>query len=102
MNNPIAESEDNILNNDIQFPIGKKEIINLLNNNWDYEEIKRIIEMKVDSFISNKYGNDLAKRFEEKINDLLEIQEKLFVKKEIIKQKIIALENYLNSLNKEE
>ena len=38
--------------------------------------------------------------FEEKINNLLLLQEKLFIKNEIMRQKIKHLENYLKSYSK--
>ena len=76
---------------------GKKEIINMLNNNYNFEEIKGIIEAKIDFLMLGK-NNEIVKIYDEKINELLEMQEKLYVKNEIIKQKILFLDNYLNSL----
>ena len=76
---------------------GKKEIINMLNNNYNFEEIKGIIEAKIDFLMLGK-NNEIVKIYDEKINELLEMQEKLYVKNEIIKQKILFLDGYLNSL----
>ena len=78
----------------------KEEIINMLNNNYDYEKIKRIVGEKIDFLMFGK-NNEVAKLYDEKINELLEIQEKLYVRNEIIKQKISFMDNYLNSLKTE-
>ena len=101
MNSNITQRDEIIStfsNSNINF--GKEEIINLINNNYAYEEIKRIIEKKVDYYISNKFNNEMIKIYDEKMNDLLELQENLFIKNEMIKQKIFVLENYLYSLKK--
>ena len=101
MNSNITQRDEIIStfsNSNINF--GKEEIINLINNNYTYEEIKRIIEKKVDYYISNKFNNEMIKIYDEKMNDLLELQENLFIKNEMIKQKIFVLENYLYSLKK--
>ena len=101
MNSNITQRDEIISissNSNINF--GKEDIINLINNNYAYEEIKRIIEKKVDYYISNKFNNEMIKIYDEKMNDLLELQENLFIKNEMIKQKIFVLENYLYSLKK--
>ena len=104
MNNQIIKSDEKDINtnnnNQIRINFGKEEIINMINNNYDYEEIKKIIEAKIDFFMLDNFNNGIIQLFDEKINDLLETQEKLSVENEIIKQKIFFLENYLNSLKK--
>ena len=79
----------------------KDEIIKLINNDYDLEEIKKIIEAKVDYFMFDKYNKEI-KIYEGKINDLLNIQESLFIKNEMIKEKIKMLMNYLDSLKKDD
>ena len=46
--------------------------------------------------MKKKY-DELSSEYDRKINDLLEIQENVFIKKEMIKQKIVSLKNYLMS-----
>ena len=101
MNSNITQRDEIIsISSHSNINFGKEEIINLINNNYTYEEIKRIIEKKVDYYISNKFNNEMIKIYDEKMNDLLELQENLFIKNEMIKQKIFVLENYLYSLKK--
>ena len=98
MNKQLVENDEmNLSIDEHKINFGKEEMINILNNNYDCEEIKGIIEAKIDSLMLGK-NNEIVKLYEEKINELLEIQEKLYVKNEIIKQKILFLDNYLDSL----
>ena len=83
------ETEENI-------NINEKNIIDIIKDTYDYDEIKKIVEDKVDFYMMKKY-EELSSEYEGKINDLLEIQENVFIKKEMIKQKIISLKNYLMS-----
>ena len=76
--------------------IDEKNIIDIIKDTYDYDEIKKIVEDKVDFYMMKKY-EELSSEYEGKINDLLEIQENVFIKKEMIKQKIISLKNYLMS-----
>ena len=102
MNSKIESNEQKQLFNakdNINFE--KEEIIKLINNEYDLEEIKKIIEAKVDYFMFNKYNNEI-KIYEGKINDLLNFQESLFIKNEMIKEKIKMLMNYLDSLKKDD
>ena len=102
MNSKIEPNEQGQLFNakdNINFE--KEEIIKLINNEYDLEEIKKIIEAKVDYFMFNKYNNEI-KIYEGKINDLLNFQESLFIKNEMIKEKIKMLLNYLDSLKKDD
>ena len=104
MNSQIIKSEEKNINtnntNKIDINFGKEELINMINNNYDYEKIKKIIEAKIDSYMLDNFNIGIKQLFDEKINDLLETQEKLSVENEIINQKIFFLENYLNSLKK--
>ena len=104
MNSQIIKSEEKNINtnnaNKIEINFGKEELINMINNNYDYEKIKKIIEAKIDSYMLDNFNIGIKQLFDEKINDLLETQEKLSVENEIINQKIFFLENYLNSLKK--
>ena len=77
----------------------KDDLINLMNNNYNIEDIKKIIEAKVDFYMLDYYKNHIGNTYEKKIAELLNIQENLFVKNEIIKQKIFIFEKYLNSSN---
>ncbi len=83
------ETEENI-------KIDEKNIIDIIKDTYDYDEIKTIVEDKVDFYMKKKY-EELSSEYDRKINDLLEIQENAFIKKEMIKQKIISLKNYLKS-----
>ena len=83
------ETEENI-------NINEKNIIDIIKDTYDYDEIKKIVEDKVDFYMMKKY-EELSSEYEGKINDLLELQENVFIKKEMIKQKIISLKNYLMS-----
>ena len=49
--------------------------------------------------MNDNYKNQIGNDYEKKIEDLLNIQENLYVKNEIIKQKLNILEKYLDSLN---
>ena len=80
----------------INIIIDGHNIIDIIKDTYDYDEIKNIVEDKVDSYMMKKY-EELSKDYEGKINDLLELQENVFIKKEMIKQKIISLKNYLMS-----
>ena len=77
----------------------KDDLIKLMNDSYNLEEIKKIIEAKVDLFMFDNYKNQIGNDYEKKIEDLLNIQENLYVKNEIIKQKLNILEKYLDSLN---
>ena len=76
--------------------IDEKNIIDIIKDTYDYDEIKTIVEDKVDFYMKKKY-DELSSEYDRKINDLLEIQENVFIEKEMIKQKIISLKNYLKS-----
>ena len=97
--NPTEQENLIITKDNINFE--KDEIIKLINNDYDFEEIKKIIEAKVDYFLVDKYNKEI-KIYEGKINDLLSIQESLFIQNEMIKSKIKMLMNYLDSLKKED
>ena len=100
MNFQIEKKEnEHIFNLGDKINFEKDDLLNLMNNNYDLEEIKKIIEEKVDFFMSENYKNQISNAYDKKIDDLLNIQENLFIKNEIIKQRIFILENYLNSLN---
>ena len=102
MNSKIEPNEqEQLLNTKDNINFEKEEIIKLINNEYDLEEIKKIIEAKVDYFMFNKYNNEI-KFYEGKINDLLNFQESLFIKNEMIKEKIKMLMNYLDSLKKDD
>ena len=96
----VGDDEIHLFIKEHKINLEKEEIINMLNNNYDYEKIKRIVEEKIDFLMFGK-NNEVAKLYDEKINELLEIQEKLYVRNEIIKQKILFMDNYLNSLKTE-
>ncbi len=76
--------------------IDANNITDVIKDTYDYDEIKAIVEEKVDFYMMKKI-EELSNYYEGKINDLLEIQENVFIKKEMIKQKIISLQNYLKS-----
>lgn len=100
MNFQIEKKEnEHLFNLGDKINFEKDDLLNLMNNNYDLEEIKKIIEAKVDFFMSENYKNQISNAYDKKIDDLLNIQENLFIKNEIIKQRIFILENYLNSLN---
>ena len=67
--------------------------------NSDIEKIRKKIEEKVDFYMMKKYV-DLFSSYNEKLSDLLAIQEKTFIKNEMIKQQIFHLEKYLKDLYK--
>ena len=81
---------------EININIDEKNIIDVLKDTYEYDEIKAIVEDKVDFYMMKKF-EELSNYYEGKINDLLEVQENVFIKKEMIKQKIISLQNYLKS-----
>ena len=80
------------IKNDIN--LNEDNVIDIIEEKYDNEEIKKIIEDKVDFYMNKEY-EELFNEYEEKINDLLEYQEKVFIKNEILKQKIYSLNNYL-------
>ena len=80
----------------INIIIDGQNIIDIIKGTYDYDEIKNIVEDRVDFYMMKKY-EELSSEYEGKINDLLEIQENAFIRKEMIKQKIISLKNYLKS-----
>ena len=77
----------------------EENIIDYINKNIDYGELKKIIEQKIDYYLMKEY-NELLNSLEEKMEDLLMKQEKIFIKKEMLKQKIFYLEKYLKSYYK--
>ena len=64
--------------------------------NYNSDDFKKLIEERVDWYLMKEY-DELFKLYEFKLNDLLGVQEKIFIKNEIIKQKIKYLENYLKN-----
>ena len=108
MNKPNGEIDDYLfqLSNKKDLLINVKENIKDKNINdcknidSDFDEIKKLIEQKIDFYIMKDY-NELIHYLEEKMNILLIKQEKQFIKNQMIKQQIYYLENYLkNLLNK--
>ena len=79
----------------------EKDIMDLIKGNYDYEKIKKIIVAKIDFYFNKNYYK-IKNEYDQKLENLLENLENLFVKNEMIKQKIIVLRNYLNSLNIQE
>ena len=79
----------------------EKDIKNLIKRNYDYEKIKKIIVAKIDFYFNKNYYK-IKNEYDQKLENLLENLETLFVKNEMIKQKIIVLRNYLDSLNIQE
>ena len=79
----------------------EKDIIDLIKGNYDYEKIKKIIVAKIDFYFNKNYYK-IKNDYDQKLENLLENLETLFVKNEMIKQKIIVLRNYLDSLNIQE
>ena len=77
----------------------EKKILNLIESNYDDSELKAMIEEKVDEFMMKDY-NELFNQYDQKIYDLLEIQEKLFIKNQMIKNQIHSLDNYVKVLFK--
>ena len=69
--------------------VGENSFINI-----KYNELKKAIENKVDLYMMKEYF-ELFDFYDEKINNLLITQEKLFIKNEILQQKINYLVNYL-------
>ena len=74
--------------------IEEKNIIDYINSNYESDELKKIIEKKINIFLSKEYDY-LSDYFDEKINALLIKQEKIFIKNEMLKQKVFYLEKYL-------
>ena len=56
---------------------------------------------KIDFYFNKNYYK-IKNEYDQKLENLLENLETLFVKKEMIKQKIIVLRNYLDSLSIQE
>ena len=79
----------------------EKDIMDLIKGNYDYEKIKKIIVAKIDFYFNKNYYK-IKNEYDQKLENLLENFETLFVKNEMIKQKIIVLRNYLDSLNIQE
>ena len=79
----------------------EKDIMDLIKGNYDYEKIKKIIVAKIDFYFNKNYYK-IKNEYDQKLENLLENLETLFVKNEMIKQKIIVLRNYLDSLNIQE
>ena len=79
----------------------EKDIMDLIKGNYDYEKIKKIIVAKIDFYFNKNYYK-IKNDYDQKLENLLENLETLFVKNEMIKQKIIVLRNYLDSLNIQE
>lgn len=75
--------------------------MDLIKGNYDYEKIKKIIVAKIDFYFNKNYYK-IKNEYDHKLENLLENLETLFVKNEMIKQKIIVLRNYLDSLNIQE
>ena len=104
--------QDNV-NNKTSIPSQKESAINNNKNeikdnnivvsnkkiNTNMEQIRKEIEEKVDFYMMKGY-DELFSSYNEKLNDLLMIQEKVFIKNEMIKQQIFYLENYLKNLSK--
>ena len=97
MSSSIERIEDEF--NFINF-MAKNSSLNVLNKKYDDEEIKdiikKIIEKKIDYYNQEKI-NGIVKIYDKEIEDLLELQENLFIQNEIIKQKILVLKNHLES-----
>jgi len=97
MSSSIERIEDEF--NFINF-MAKNSSLNALNKKYDDEEIKdkikKIIEKKIDYYNQEKI-NGIVKIYDKEIEDLLELQENLFIQNEIIKQKILVLKNHLES-----
>ena len=79
----------------------EKDIMDLIKGNYDYEKIKKIIVAKIDFYFNKNYYK-IKNEYDQKLENLLENLETLFVKNEMIKQKIIVLRNYLDSLKIQE
>ena len=91
INSDMSHKKSEIKNN---INLNEDNVIDIIEEKYDNEEIKKIIEDKVDFYMNREY-EELFNEYEEKINDLLEYQEKVFIKNEILKQKIYSLNNYL-------
>ena len=100
MNSQIVQGiNENI--NKLEDIFDEKDIMDLIKGNYDYEKIKKIIVAKIDFYFNKNYYK-IKNDYEQKLENLLENLETLFVKNEMIKQKIIVLRNYLDSLNIQE
>ena len=91
INSDMSHKKSEIKNN---INLNEDNVIDIIEEKYNNEEIKKIIEDKVDFYMNREY-EELFNEYEEKINDLLEYQEKVFIKNEILKQKIYSLNNYL-------
>ena len=100
MNSQIVQGiNENI--NKLEDIFDEKDIMDLIKGNYDYEKIKKIIVAKIDFYFNKNYYK-IKNDYEQKLENLLENLETLFVKNEMIKQKIIVLRNYLYLLNIQE
>ena len=100
MNSQIVQGiNENI--NKLEDIFDEKDIMDLIKGNYDYEKIKKIIVAKIDFYFNKNYYK-IMNEYDQKLENLLENLETLFVKNEMIKQKIIVLRNYLDSLNIQE
>ena len=100
MNSQIVQGiNENI--NKLEDIFDEKDIMDLIKGNYDYEKIKKIIVAKIDFYFNKNYYK-IKNEYDQKLENLLENLETLFVKNEMIKQKIIVLRNYLDSLNIQE
>ena len=105
MNNPGGKIDNDLfplftkkdLLKNVEENIKDKNINDCKNIDSDFEEIKQIIEQKIDFYILEDY-NELLNYLEEKMNILLIKQENQFIKNQMIKQKIYYLENYIKNL----
>ena len=94
---PLYNKKDLLMNE--KENIKDNNIIYYNNINYDFDEIKKRIEQKIDNYIMKDY-NELLNYLEGKMNILLMKQENQFIKNEMIKQQIFYLENYLKKFNK--
>lgn len=94
---PLYNKKDLLMNE--KENIKDNNIIYYNNINYDFDEIKKRIEQKIDNYIMKDY-NELLNYLEGKMNILLIKQENQFIKNEMIKQQIYYLENYLKKFNK--
>ena len=100
MNSQIVQGiNENI--NKLEDIFDEKDIMDLIKGNYDYEKIKKIIVAKIDFYFNKNYYK-IKNEYDQKLENLLENLETLFVKNEMIKQKIIVLRNYLDLLNIQE
>ena len=95
--NTTEEKSSNIIPNSPKkgIEINEKNIVGEYSYiNINYDEIKKVIEYKVDLYMMKEYY-ELFDAYDEKIYNLLLTQEKLFIKNEIMNQKLNYLINYL-------